>query len=327
MLTKLGFCGTIGAVQGYIRRFVVLRYKAAFYLDIVWQTDFAATSFKGSEKMKISEVKELLAGTPTPEQLAQLRADERSGVQKLLAAYDKRLEKAALEKERFAKMLTYEKEYYAQGVQYVAGVDEAGRGPLAGPLVIAAVILPQEVFIPGLNDSKQLSAAKRDKLYEEIMAKAVAIEVNIVSVSNIDKYNIYAATQRGMAEVLEHLPVQPQVALIDAMPLQVQGMEAVPIVHGDALSASIAAASIIAKVTRDRIMERLDAQFPAYGFAHNKGYGSGAHMQAIAEFGATKWHRRSYEPVKSMQLEPVAAAKNELYSPQLDCQYVFSIDA
>lgn len=277
--------------------------------------------------MKISEVKELLLGNPSSEQLKMLQADERSGVQKLLVAYYKRLEKEAQEKERFTKMLAYESEYYAQGVQYVAGVDEAGRGPLAGPLVIAAVILPRNAFIAGLNDSKQLSAAKRDKLYDEIIAKAVAIEVNIVSVSNIDKYNIYAATQRGMAQVLEHLPVQPQVALIDAMPVTAKNMECVPIVHGDALSASIAAASIIAKVTRDRIMERLDTLFPAYGFAHNKGYGSGAHMQAIAEFGATKWHRRSYEPVKSMQLEPVAAADNELYSPQLDCHYVFSIDA
>ena len=277
--------------------------------------------------MKISEVKELLLGNPSSEQIKMLQADEGSGVQKLLLAYYKRLEKEAQEKERFTKMLAYESEYYAQGVQYVAGVDEAGRGPLAGPLVIAAVILPRNAFIAGLNDSKQLSAAKRDKLYDEIIAKAVAIEVNIVSVSNIDKYNIYAATQRGMAQVLEHLPVQPQVALIDAMPVTAKNMECVPIVHGDALSASIAAASIIAKVTRDRIMERLDTLFPAYGFAHNKGYGSGAHMQAIAEFGATKWHRRSYEPVKSMQLEPVAAADNELYSPQLDCHYVFSIDA
>ena len=276
--------------------------------------------------MKINEVKELLAGTPTCEQLAELKADERSGVQKLLAAYYKRLEKAAQEKERFTKMLSYEKKYYAQGIQYVAGVDEAGRGPLAGPLVIAAVILPQDVFISGLNDSKQLSAAKRDKLYDEVLAKAVAIEVNIVSVSNIDKYNIYTATQRGMAEVLEHLPVRPQVALIDAMPVEAKGMETVSIIHGDALSASIAAASIIAKVTRDRIMERMDVLYPAYGFASNKGYGSGAHMQAIAEFGATKWHRRSYEPVKSMQLEPVAAAVNELYSPQLEPDYVFTIN-
>ena len=110
------------------------------------------------------------------------------------------------------------------------------------------------------------------------------------------------------------------------MPVEAKGMETVSIIHGDALSASIAAASIIAKVTRDRIMERMDGLYPAYGFASNKGYGSGAHMQAIAEFGATKWHRRSYEPVKSMQLEPVAAAVNELYSPQLEPDYVFSIN-
>lgn len=268
--------------------------------------------------MKINEVKELLAGEPTPEQLAALRQDERSGVQKLLAAYDKRLAKAAAERQRFEKMLQYERIYYGKGAQYVAGVDEAGRGPLAGPLVIAAVILPQEIFISGLNDSKQLSAARREALYGEIMEKALAIEVNIVSVGNIDAYNIYSATQRGMAAVLEHLPLRPQVALIDAMPVKAQGMETVSIIHGDALSASIAAASIIAKVTRDRIMERLDKVYPAYGFARNKGYGSGAHMQAIAAHGATKWHRRSYEPVKSMGLPPAAAAEDILYAPQLD---------
>lgn len=268
--------------------------------------------------MKINEVKELLAGQPAAEQLAALRQDERSGVQKLLTAYDKRLAKATAERQRFEKMLRYERIYYGKGAQYVAGVDEAGRGPLAGPLVIAAVILPQEIFISGLNDSKQLSAARREALYGEIMEKALAIEVNIVSVGNIDAYNIYGATQRGMAAVLEHLPLRPQVALIDAMPVQAQNIETVSIIHGDALSASIAAASIIAKVTRDRIMERLDKLYPAYGFAQNKGYGSGAHMQAIAAHGATKWHRRSYEPVKSMGLPPVNAAEDILYAPQLD---------
>lgn len=268
--------------------------------------------------MKINEVKELLAGELTAEQLAALRQDGRSGVQKLLAAYDKRLAKAAAERQRFEKMLHYERIYYRKGAQYVAGVDEAGRGPLAGPLVIAAVILPQEIFISGLNDSKQLSAARREALYGEIMEKALAIEVNIVSVGNIDAYNIYGATQRGMAAVLEHLPLRPQVALIDAMPVHTAGIETVSIIHGDALSASIAAASIIAKVTRDRIMERLDKIYPAYGFAQNKGYGSGAHMQAIAAHGATKWHRRSYEPVKSMGLPPAAAAEDILYAPQLD---------
>lgn len=298
-----------------MNRFVVPNsYKAVFCLE------------KGSVKMKISEVKELLAGVPTPAQLEKLRTDERSGVQKLLTAYDKRLAKEAAEKERFYQMLAYERRFYDQGAQYIAGVDEAGRGPLAGPLVIAAVILPQEVFISGLNDSKQLTAAKREKLYDEVLAKAVAVEVNIVSVSNIDTYNIYSATQRGMAEVLEHLSSKPNVALIDAMPVRVKDVETISIIHGDALSASIAAASIIAKVTRDRIMERLDVVYPGYGFASNKGYGSGAHMQAIAELGATRWHRRSYEPVKSMQLEPVAAAANELYSPKIDLDYVFDIE-
>lgn len=268
--------------------------------------------------MNISEIKELLAGAPTAEQLATLAADERKGVQKLLAAYNKRLEKAAAEKERFTAMLKLERELYAEGCELIAGVDEAGRGPLAGPLVIAAVILPKDVFISGLNDSKQLSAAKRDMLYNEVMAKALDIEVNIVSVSNIDELNIYAATQQGMAQVLENLHCKPQAALIDAMPVKVPGMKIESVVHGDALSASIAAASIIAKVTRDRIMERLDLVYPAYGFAHNKGYGSSAHMQAVSEQGATLWHRRSFEPVKSMQLPPVAAEKNILYAPQTD---------
>ena len=185
-------------------------------------------------------------------------------------------------------------------------------------MVAGAVILPRDSKILYLNDSKQLSAAKRDMLYNEVMAKALDIEVNIVSVSNIDELNIYAATQQGMAQVLENLHCKPQAALIDAMPVKVPGMKIESVVHGDALSASIAAASIIAKVTRDRIMERLDLVYPAYSFAHNKGYGSGAHMQAVSEQGATRWHRRSFEPVKSMQLPPVAAEENILYAPQTD---------
>lgn len=268
--------------------------------------------------MKIAEVKEMLAGEPTEQQLAELVQDERSGVQKLVASYYKRQEKLKAAKQKFYEMQAFERECYAAGQQLVAGVDEAGRGPLAGPLVIAAVILPQDVFINGLNDSKQLSAAKRDLLYEEIMAKALDIEVNIVSVSNIDELNIYAATQQGMAQVIENLHCKPQTALIDAMPLRLPDIEVKSIIHGDALSVSIAAASIIAKVTRDRIMERLDEVYPAYGFAHNKGYGSAAHMQALAEQGATRWHRRSYEPVKSMQLTPVAEEENILFAPQLD---------
>lgn len=268
--------------------------------------------------MTISEIREILLGSPSEEFLAELELDSRIAVRKLLQAYHKRIEKAALERERFHKMLSYERQYYDEGAKLIAGVDEAGRGPLAGPLVIAAVVMPQEFFISGLNDSKQISASKRDKLYDEILQKALSVSVNIVSISNIDELNIYRATQQGMAEVLLHLDKQPDVALIDAMPVEAGDIKTVSLVHGDALSASIAAASIIAKVTRDRIMEKLDTLYPAYKFANNKGYGSKDHMQAIDQDGVTEWHRRSYEPVKSLNLEAVKVQENILYSPLLD---------
>ena len=268
--------------------------------------------------MTISEIREILLGSPSEEFLVELELDQRVAVKKLLQAYHKRIEKAALERERFHKMLSYERQYYDEGAKLIAGVDEAGRGPLAGPLVIAAVVMPQEIFISGLNDSKQISASKRDKLYDEILQKALSVSVNIVSISNIDELNIYRATQQGMAEVLLHLDKQPDVALIDAMPVEAGDIKTVSLVHGDALSASIAAASIIAKVTRDRIMEKLDTLYPAYKFANNKGYGSKDHMQAIDQDGVTEWHRRSYEPVKSLNLEAVKVQENILYSPLLD---------
>ena len=268
--------------------------------------------------MTISEIREILLGSPSEEFLVELELDQRVAVKKLLQAYHKRIEKAALERERFHKMLSYERQYYDEGAKLIAGVDEAGRGPLAGPLVIAAVVMPQKFFISGLNDSKQISASKRDKLYDEILQKALSVSVNIVSISNIDELNIYRATQQGMAEVLLHLDKQPDVALIDAMPVEAGDIKTVSLVHGDALSASIAAASIIAKVTRDRIMEKLDILYPAYKFANNKGYGSKDHMQAIDQDGVTEWHRRSYEPVKSLNLEAVKVQENILYSPLLD---------
>ena len=268
--------------------------------------------------MTISEIREILLGSPSEEFLVELELDQRVAVKKLLQAYHKRIEKAALERERFHKMLSYERQYYDEGAKLIAGVDEAGRGPLAGPLVIAAVVMPQEFFISGLNDSKQISASKRDKLYDEILQKALSVSVNIVSISNIDELNIYRATQQGMAEVLLHLDKQPDVALIDAMPVEAGDIKTISLVHGYALSASIAAASIIAKVTRDRIMEKLDTLYPAYKFANNKGYGSKDHMQAIDQDGVTEWHRRSYEPVKSLNLEAVKVQENILYSPLLD---------
>ena len=267
--------------------------------------------------MKIQEIKSILTANPTEGQLQEIRQDERAGVQKLLAAYEKRLEKERAERMRFAVMLNYEKEYLAlPGITRIVGVDEAGRGPLAGPLVIAGVILPEDVFIAGLNDSKKLSEAKREALYPEILDKAVAVLVNVVSISNIDKENIYHATQEGMEQILQQIAVRPQVALVDAMHPRVEGIETVPIIHGDALSASIAAASVVAKVTRDRLMQRLAQVYPQYGLAQNKGYGSQLHMDAIRQFGATKIHRRSYEPIRSMNLPPVEERKNYLFAPE-----------
>ena len=258
--------------------------------------------------MKIAEIKELLANNPNEELLAELAKDGRSGVQKLVAAYYKKQQAEQAERERFAKMLMYENNCYNEGAQFVAGVDEAGRGPLAGPMVIGAVILPKNVFIKGLNDSKKLTAAKREQLYGKILEKALAVSVNIVSVYNIDRLNIYRATQEGMAQVLESLKIRPQAALIDAMPVQAGDIKTYSLIHGDALSASIA------KVTRDRMMEQLAAEYPQYGWAHNKGYGSAEHMQAVLEYGTTSWHRRSYEPVKSMHLPPAELVPNKIIS-------------
>ena len=253
--------------------------------------------------MNIVEIKKILSQEPSQEELILIASDERLGVQKLYAAYERKIEAEIKEKERFDKMLTFEKEYWQQGIRNVAGVDEAGRGPLAGPLVVASVILPENVFISGLNDSKQLSAKSRERLYDEVCQKAVSIVINIVSVAEIDQYNIYQATKLSMEKVVMHLNPKPAVALIDAMPVEAKDVKTIPLIHGDALSASIAAASIIAKVTRDRIMLDLDKEYPEYDFASNKGYGSQKHMEAIKKYGATLWHRRSYEPIKSLPAE------------------------
>jgi len=254
---------------------------------------------QGDDLMKIEEIRTILAGSPSEEALALFRADPRKGVQKLLAAYEKRQAAARAETARLERLMAPERTFWEKGVEYVAGCDEAGRGPLAGPLVTAAVILPHTIDLPGLNDSKQVTPRRREALYDEIRAQAVAITVSILGPREIDEMNIYQAARYAMTQCLTHLSTRPGQALTDAMPLDLPGLPVLDMVRGDSRSAAIAAASIIAKVTRDRIMTELDGKYPQYGFAGHKGYGSQLHMQALAQYGPSPWHRRSYEPLKS----------------------------
>ena len=189
-------------------------------------------------------------------------------------------------------MRSYEHLYERYG--YVCGIDEAGRGPLAGPVVAGAVILPEDCEILWLNDSKQLSEKKREALYDEIMEKALAVSVGMASPARIDEINILQATYEAMREAIAGLKIRPQVLLNDAVKIPQVEISQVPIIKGDAKSLSIAAASVIAKVTRDRLMKDYDKLMPEYGFAKHKGYGSAAHMEAIRKFGSSPIHRQSF---------------------------------
>ena len=203
------------------------------------------------------------------------------------------------ERERVKKLYQYEDEIYKQGYELIAGVDEAGRGSLAGPLTVGAVILPKDFYLERLDDSKKLSPAVREKLYDEIVYNAIAVSSIAVSVEEIDKFNVYHATLRGMAKAVDALNIQPDYVLIDAMKIYLQNIPVRSIVHGDSLSASIAAASIVAKVTRDRMAEEWSKLYPEYGFDKNKGYGTREHMDAIKKNGFTPIHRKTYEPYRS----------------------------
>lgn len=232
----------------------------------------------------------------TEEFVQQLRLDERKAVQILLSRYDREVK----EKERLHILYKYEYELQAKGIKYIAGTDEAGRGPLAGPVVAAAVILPVGCYIPHLNDSKKLSAAMREKVYKEIQEKAIAVKSALVDEKTIDRINIYQASVNAMYEALYGLKVRPEEVLIDAVPLNDLDIPHLSIIKGDAKSASIAAASVIAKVERDHLMEEYDKKYPAYGFAKHKGYGTKQHLEALNKYGPCPIHRRSFEPIKSM---------------------------
>ena len=186
------------------------------------------------------------------------------------------------------------------GIDEAAGIDEAGRGPLAGPVVAAAVILSYSTVIEGINDSKKLSEKKRDFLFWEIVATAKAIGVGIISEEEIDEINILNASKLAMIRAVENLIIKPSILLIDALTLPISGYKQIPIIKGDTLSASIAAASIIAKVTRDSIMKRFDIEYPQYGFLSHKGYGTKLHMEKLKQYGPCPIHRKTFEPVSSM---------------------------
>lgn len=219
-------------------------------------------------------------------------SDERAGAQKLVETARKRLQALEKERARLEKLKQYEREYAAHA--YICGIDEAGRGPLAGPVVAGAVILPKNCDILYINDSKQLSEKKREELYSVITKQAVAWAVGYASPERIDEINILQATYEAMREAIGKLSPEPDILLNDAVRIPGVDIPQVPIIKGDAKSISIGAASIIAKVTRDRMMEEYDGIFPEYGFAGNKGYGSSAHIEALKKYGPTPIHRRSF---------------------------------
>ena len=243
----------------------------------------------------IAEIKnELKAASAEelPSFIPRYEGDERKGVQAAVAAARKRLHKLEAEKARLFEMYTFERQYSDCGL--ICGIDEAGRGPLAGPVVAGAVILPKDCDILYLNDSKQLSAAHREALYEEICAKAVSWAVGCVSHERIDEINILQATYEAMRLAIKGLKVTPDLLLNDAVRIPQVPVRQLPIIKGDARSAAIAAASIVAKVTRDRMMLAYDACYPEYGFAIHKGYGTAAHIEAIRKYGPCPIHRKSF---------------------------------
>ena len=203
--------------------------------------------------------------------------------------------KKKLEKEEI-DLLKYEKELYENGIELIAGVDEVGRGPLVGPVVAAAVILPKNYKLEGLTDSKKISEKKRDLFYDILKKDAISIGVGVIDAKIIDEVNIYEASKLAMYEAISKLDIKPEHVLIDAMPLNLE-MPSTSIIHGDALSLSIAAASVIAKVTRDRMLIELDKKYPMYDFKNNKGYPTKKHLDAIDKYGIIEEHRKSYSPV------------------------------
>jgi ribonuclease HII len=231
--------------------------------------------------------------------LLELERDERKGVQALLTKWKKQAEHTRTLKEKFYKMSTYERKYRSQGFQLIAGVDEVGRGPLAGPVVAAAVILPEGFYLPGIDDSKKLTEKKREQYNEMIRKKAIAVSISMIPAEVIDEINIFEATKKAMKAAIAELTDKPDFILIDAMKLELP-YPSESIIKGDAKSISIAAASIVAKVARDHLMKELAKTYPQYAFEQNMGYGTKEHIEAIYKYGITSYHRKSFAPIKEL---------------------------
>ncbi|PLS16658.1 ribonuclease HII [Bacillus sp. M6-12] len=249
-------------------------------------------------ELSIKEISAMLANVSLPSDpfFLECTKDKRKGVQELVQKWNRQHDKVRLEKERFETMLFYENELRTQGFQYISGIDEAGRGPLAGPVVASAVILPQDFYLPGLNDSKQLTEVQKNKFYEIIRTEALGMGIGILNSEEIDRYNIYQASKKAMLASIAGLSISPDYLLIDAMELDVP-MPQKSLIKGDAKSISIAAASVIAKVTRDRMMKEYAKKYPQYGFEKNMGYGTPHHLEALKKYGPCPWHRMSFAPV------------------------------
>ncbi|GFP10476.1 ribonuclease HII [Lactobacillus helveticus] len=245
--------------------------------------------------MTIKEVKELLSTDVTEDQLVELEKDPRVGVQKLIISYRKKQAKLLAKKQAFLERFSYEKQFW-QKDELVAGVDEVGRGPLAGPVVTAAVIIDHNFDLLEVNDSKKLSPEKRLQLYPKILSEAVSVGIGVKSAAVIDQINIYEADRQAMAQAVKALDVKPNALLVDAMNVPVD-LPQIELIKGDAKSNSIAAASIVAKVFRDKLMDDYDKIYPQYGFPRNAGYGTKEHIDALKKYGPTPIHRKTFAPV------------------------------
>lgn len=250
------------------------------------------------QTLTIKQIRDLIKNDIVDDKLlSRLKSDQRKGVQQLLIRHEKQQEAKRIKEANFFELLQFDQQFQHSPTDYIAGVDEAGRGPLAGPVVAAAVILPSSFHLVGLNDSKQIKENERQTFYEKITAEAISYHIAVVDNHSIDELNIYEATKKAMTEAILGLETKPSTVLIDAVPLTINSLVTNSIIKGDEKSLAIAAASVLAKVTRDKIMMELDIEHPEYSFAKNKGYGTKDHLEALKKHGRTAYHRLSFSPV------------------------------